>query len=52
MLNTNYTANITRTKWPLNKVETINLNYADSKEIQEYITTANKKYQSDSSSDT
>lgn len=51
MLNTNYTTNITRTKWPQNKAETINLNYADPKEIQDYITTANKLYSTSSTTE-
>lgn len=52
MQNSNYTANIIRSRWLQNKAETINLNYADPKEIRDYITAANKIYQSDSSSDT
>jgi hypothetical protein len=31
--------------WPQNKAETINLNYADPKEIRDYITAANKLYE-------
>jgi hypothetical protein len=52
MQSNNYNTNITRNQWPQNKGEPINLNYADPKEIQNYLIDANKKYQSDSSSDT
>lgn len=31
--------------WPQNKAETINLNYADPKELRDYITAANKLYE-------